>query len=68
MEQMYFSGEIAAERQRTMLAAAAVERQAHRVLALDRAARRAERARRRLSHSWNETLRLRGELAAEERA
>jgi len=51
-----------------MLATAASERQAQRVLRLDRAARRAERARRQLTNSRNETLRLRGELAAEQGA
>jgi len=51
-----------------MLAAATSERQAKRVLALDRAARRAERARRQLVRSGNEALRLRGELAAAEQS
>jgi len=66
VEQMYPAHELARERQRSMLTRAATERQAQRVLALDRAARRAERARRQLVRSGNETLRLRGELAAEE--
>ena len=60
--------ELARERQRSMLATAASARQAQRVLGLERAARRAERARRQLVHSRNETLRLRGELAAEQGA
>jgi hypothetical protein len=68
VEQMYRTQELARERQRSMLATAATERQAQRVLALDRAARQAERARRRLVHSRNETMRLRGELAAEQGA
>jgi hypothetical protein len=66
VEQMYPAHELARERQRSMLTTAASQRQAQRVLALDRAARRAERARRQLVRSGNETLRLRGELAAEQ--
>ena len=66
VEQMYPAHELARERQRSMLATAASQRQARRVLALDRAARRGERARRQLVRSGNETLRLRGELAAEQ--
>jgi hypothetical protein len=66
VEQMYPAQEMARERQRSMLATAGAQRQAQRVLALDRAARRAKRARRQLVRSGNETLRLRGELAAEE--
>jgi hypothetical protein len=66
VRQMYPAHELAREKQRSMLVTAAAERQAQRVLALDRAARRAERARRQLVHSRNETLRLRGELAAEQ--
>jgi hypothetical protein len=66
VEQMYPAHELARERQRSMLATAASERQAKRVLALERAARRAERAQRQLVRSGNETLRLRGELAAEQ--
>jgi predicted RNA methylase len=66
VEQMYPAHELARERQRSMLAMAASERQAKRVLALERAARRAERAQRQLVRSGNETLRLRGELAAEQ--
>jgi hypothetical protein len=54
------------ERQRTMLATAAAERQALRVLALARATRRAERAQRQLARSRREAVRLRGALAAEE--
>jgi hypothetical protein len=68
VKQMYTTQELARERQRSMLATAALERQAQRVLGLDRAARRAERARRRLVQSRNETMRLRGELAAEQGA
>jgi len=68
VEQMYPAHELARERQRSMLAAATSERQAKRVLALDRAARRAERARRQLVRSGNEALRLRGELAAAEQS
>ena len=66
VEQMYPAHELARERQRSMLAMAASERQAKRVVALERAARRAERAQRQLVRSGNETLRLRGELAAEQ--
>ena len=66
VEQMYPAHELARERQRSMLAMAASQRQAKRVLALERAARRAERAQRQLVRSGNETLRLRGELAAEQ--
>jgi hypothetical protein len=58
--------EVARERQQDMMAEAAAERQAQRVLALDRASRRAERARRQLARSRNEAMRLRGELAAEQ--
>jgi hypothetical protein len=54
------------ERQQTMLATAAVERQALRVQALTRATRRAERAQRQLAASRREAVRLRGALAAEE--
>jgi hypothetical protein len=54
------------ERQQTMLATAAVERQALRVHALTRATRRAERAQRQLVRSRREAVRLRGALAAEE--
>ena len=68
VEQMYPAHDLARERQRSMLAVAASERQAQRVVALDRAARRAERAQRQLVRSGNETLRLRGELAAEQGA
>ncbi len=63
---MYPAQELAREKQRSMLTVAATERQAQRVLALGRAARRAERAQRQLVRSGNETLRLRGELAAEQ--
>jgi hypothetical protein len=66
VEQMYPAHELARERQRSMLATAGAQRQAQRVLALERATRRAERARRQLVRSGNETLRLRGELAAEQ--
>jgi hypothetical protein len=54
------------ERQQTMLATAATERQALRVHALSRATRRAERAQRELVRSRREAIRLRGALAAEE--
>jgi len=64
--QMFPAPEMVRERQQTMLATATAERQAQRVIALDRAARRAARAQRQLVHSSNETLRLRGELAAEQ--
>ena len=63
---MYPAPEMVRERQQTMLATATAERQAQRVIALDRAARRTARAQRQLIHSSNETLRLRGELAAEQ--
>jgi len=54
------------ERQQTMLATAAMERQALRVQALSRATRRADRAQRQLVRSRHEAVRLRGALAAEE--
>jgi hypothetical protein len=54
------------ERQQTMLATAAVERQALRLHALARATRRAERAQRQLAASRREAVRLRGALAAED--
>jgi hypothetical protein len=54
------------ERQQTMLATAAAERQALRAHALARATRRAERAQRQLVRSRREAIRLRGALAAEE--
>jgi hypothetical protein len=57
--------EMVAERQQTMLATAATERQAVRVRALARATRRAERAQRQLARSRRKAMRLRGELAAE---
>jgi len=57
---------LVSERQQTMLATAAVERQALRVHALARATRRAERAQRQLAASRREAVRLRGALAAEE--
>jgi len=49
-----------------MLTNAAAQRQAYRVHALDRADRRAARARRALSQSRHRAMRLRGELAAEQ--
>jgi hypothetical protein len=58
--------ELVRERQQTMLATAAVERQALRVHALARATRRAERAQRQLVQSRRDAVRLRGALAAEE--
>jgi hypothetical protein len=58
--------EMVRERQQTMLATAAAERQALRVHALTRATRRVERAQRRLVRSRREAVRLRGALAAEE--
>jgi hypothetical protein len=64
VEQM--NPEIVRERQRTILATAATERQALRVHALARATRRAERAQRQLVRSRHEAIRLRGALAAEE--
>jgi hypothetical protein len=63
---MYPAHELARERQHDMLTKAAAQRQAHRAHALDRANRRAERARRRLSLSRHQAMRLRGELAAEQ--
>jgi hypothetical protein len=68
VEQMHSVQELARERQQSMLATAASQRQAQRVRGLERAARQAERARRQLVNSRNETLRLRGELAAEQGA
>jgi hypothetical protein len=65
---MYAAHESVMQRQRDMLTNAAAQRQAHRVHALDRADRRAARARRRLSQSRHEAMRLRGELAAEQRS
>ncbi len=58
--------EMVRERQQTMLAAVAAESRAGRVRALARADRRAQRAQRQLTRSWNEVMRLRGELAAEQ--
>jgi hypothetical protein len=58
--------ELARERQQEMLTKAAAQRQAYRVHALDRADRRAARARRALSQSRHRAMRLRGELAAEQ--
>ncbi|HEX3921873.1 MAG TPA: hypothetical protein VHY31_06285 [Streptosporangiaceae bacterium] len=49
-----------------MLTNAAAQRQAYRVHALDRADRRVTRARRALSQSRHQAMRLRGELAAEQ--
>jgi hypothetical protein len=64
VEQM--NPEVVRERQQTMLATAAAERQALLVHALARATRRAERAQRRLVRSRHEAMQLRGALAAEE--
>jgi hypothetical protein len=63
---MYLAHESIRERQRDMLMTATARRQAHRLHALDRANRRAERARRTLSQSRHLATRLRGELAAEQ--
>ncbi len=62
--QMFPKHELARERQQTMLAEAAVERQAVRVRALHRATRRGERAQRQLARSRREAVRLRNELTA----
>lgn len=66
VEQMNLTREMVSERQQTMLATAAAERQAVRVRALARATRRAERAERQLARSRHEAMRLRVELAAEQ--
>lgn len=63
---MYVRHELASERQRSMLAEAAAQRQALRVRALDRATRRADRAQRQLARSRRRAMRLRSELAAEQ--
>jgi hypothetical protein len=65
VEQMNLTREMVSERQQTMLADAAAERQGARVLALARANRRAERAQRQLARSRREARRLGVELAAE---
>ncbi len=66
--QMYAHNEVVRERLHSMLAEAAAERQALRVRALGRADRRAERAQRRLVRSRRAAVRLRSELAAEQRS
>jgi hypothetical protein len=63
---MYPHQELARERQHAMLAQATAERQALRLRALGRAARRAERARQQLARSHRQAMRLRSELAAEQ--
>jgi len=66
MAQMYAPHEAVRERQQSMLANAAAQRQALRVRALERANRRAERAQRQLAESRRKATQLRGELAAEQ--
>jgi hypothetical protein len=66
VDQMNLTREMVSERQQTMLARAAVERQAMRAQPLARATRRAERAQRQLARSRREATRLRVELAAEQ--
>ncbi len=65
---MYPPHSVVRERQLSMLSEAAGERQALRVRALNRVNRRAERAQRQLTQSRRQAKRLRGELAAAERA
>lgn len=66
MTEMYPHHEVARERQRSMLADAAAQRQALRVRALHRATRRADRAQQQLAQSRRRAVRLRSELAAEQ--
>jgi len=63
--EVYTHHEVTKERQRSMLAEAAGQRQALRARALARATRRAERAQRQLAQSRLRAGRLRSELAAE---
>lgn len=66
MTTMYPRHEVARERQRSMLAEAAAQRQVLRVRALGRATRQAERARQQLAQSRRRAVRLRSELTAEQ--
>jgi hypothetical protein len=66
VNQMNMAREMVSERQQVMLATAAAQSHAGRVRALARADRRAQRARRQLTRSRHEAMRLRGELAAEQ--
>jgi hypothetical protein len=63
---MYLQQEAVRERQQSMLAKAASDRQALRVRALGRTDRQAERARRQLARSRWKAVRLRSALAAEQ--
>jgi hypothetical protein len=63
---MYPRHEVTKERQRSMLADAAAQRQALRLRALARANRRAERAQQQLARSRRRAGRLRSQLAAEQ--
>lgn len=65
---MYLTNETAREHHQAMLAQAMEQRQVLRVRALGRAARRAERAQRRLAHARQAAVKLRAELAAERNA
>lgn len=58
--------EVTKERQRSMLADAAAQRQALRLRALARATRKSERAQQQLAQSRRRAERLRSELAAEQ--
>jgi predicted O-methyltransferase YrrM len=60
---MYYEHEFLRERQRQMQEMAQAQSQARRLVALNRAARRAERARRSLARAHCEAMRLRAELA-----
>jgi hypothetical protein len=60
---MYQDHEFLRERQRELQAAAQAQSQARRLAALNRASRRAERARRNLARAHCEAMRLRAELA-----
>lgn len=61
---MHLPHQVAAARQREMLASAAAERQALRARALAKANRRVERAEHRLSRSMLHAMRLHADLAA----
>ena len=66
MTEMYPRHELTRERQRSMLAEGAAQRQALRVRALARTTRQAERAQQQLAQSRRRAGRLRSELAAEQ--
>ncbi len=60
---MYHAHEVALERQRGLLETAQTHSQVRRVRALNKASRRADRARRDLARAHCEAMRLRAELA-----